>query len=71
MLWKREADKPAASAKHYPQKVYVAKLRAPEAKDGDLVARCEKAARELAATKALDAPVVVASAAVGGDEEPF
>jgi hypothetical protein len=67
MLWKREADKPAASAKHYPQKVYVAKLRAPEAKDGDLVARCEKAARELAATKALDAPV----AAVADTEEPF
>ena len=75
MLWKRDADKPAASAKHYPQKVYVAKIRAPKPDDGDLVARCEKAARELAATKALDAPVAAAGAVgdVGGDgfDEPF
>jgi hypothetical protein len=68
--FEREADKPAASAKHYPQKVYVAKIRAPKPDDGDLIARCEKAARELAASKALDAPVVAARA-VGGDEEPF
>jgi hypothetical protein len=75
MLWKRDADKPAASAKHYPQKVYVAKIRAPKPDDGDLVARCEKAARELAASKALDAPAAAANAAgdVGGDgfDEPF
>jgi len=68
MQWKREADKPTTNPKHYAQKVYVAKIRPAEAKDGDLVTRCEKAARELAATPALDAP---AAPVVHGDEEPF
>ena len=57
MQWTRGADKPAKNARHNAQKVYVAKLRAPKADDYDLIARCEKAARELANTKALDAPV--------------
>lgn len=73
MLWKRDADKPAKNAKHNPQKVYVAKIRAPKPEDGDLVARCEKAARELAAAKALDAPPAPTADAVaaGGWDSDF
>tara|TARA_R110000868_G_scaffold316287_1_gene577185 strand:+ start:46 stop:585 length:540 start_codon:yes stop_codon:yes gene_type:complete len=67
MQWKRDADKPAKNARHNPQKVYTAKIRAPKADDGDIVARCEKAHRDLANVKALDAP----AGPVGGDDEPF
>jgi len=69
MRWKREDDKPATNPKHNDQKVYVAKIRAPKAEDGDLVARCEKAAKELADTPPLDAPA--ASSAPVIDEGDF
>lgn len=73
MLWKRDADKPAKNTKHNAQKVYVAKLRAPKPDDGDLVARCEQAYRELASAKAqaLDAPSAAPAVDTWGDEEPF
>lgn len=71
MQWKRDADKPAKNARHNPQKVYVAKLRPPKADDGDIINRCEKAARELASAKALDAPVSVPAGAPADDEMPF
>jgi hypothetical protein len=48
----------------------VAKIRAAKADDGDIVARCEAAARELAKAKALDTPQpvpAVAAGAAGGD----
>jgi len=68
MLWKRDADKAQQNAKHYPQKVYVAKIRSPKAEDGNIVARCEKAAKELDAKPPLDAP---AAAPAHDDDEPF
>jgi hypothetical protein len=73
MLWKRDADKPPKNAKHNPQKVYTAKIRAPKTDDGDIVARCEKAALDLAAAKALDAPVAAASvgAVAKGEEDSW
>ena len=69
MLWKREDDKPATNPKHNDQKVYVAKIRSPKAEDGDLVARCEKAAKELAAAPPLDAPAAPSAPVI--DEGDF
>jgi len=68
MLWKREDDKPATNPKHNDQKVYIAKIRSPKAEDGDLVARCEKAAKELAAAPPLDAPAAPAQSTPEIDE---
>lgn len=68
MLWKREDDKPATNPKHNDQKVYVAKIRSPKAEDGDLVARCEKAAKELAAAPPLDAPAAPSAPVIDEDE---
>lgn len=71
MLWKREADKPPTNPKHDPQKVYVAKLRKPEAKDGDLVERCTKAHRELKAQRVDEAPPREPAPATAGAPAPF
>lgn len=68
MLWKRADDEPAKNPRHNPRKVYVARLRSPEAKDGDIVARCQAAHREQARTPALDTPVATS---VGADVDPF
>ena len=70
MLWKREDDKPARTSKHNPQKVYVAKLRKPEAKDGDLADRCAAKRRELHAEQVDAAPEPVGAPA-DDIEEPF
>lgn len=53
MLWTREKDEPTTNPKHNDRKVYAAKLRGPEARDGDLVERCQAKHRELHA-KQLD-----------------
>ena len=69
MLWKREDDKPTTNPKYDAQKVYVAKIRSPKAEDGDLVARCEKAAKELDAAPPLDAPAAPSAPVI--DEGDF
>lgn len=71
MLWKREDDEAPSNPRHAPRKVYTAKIRKPEAKDGDLVERCTKAHRELTAQR-LDESRDPFPAGVGGDiEEEF
>lgn len=68
MLWRRDEDKPPAQRGHNPQKVYTAKIRKPEAKDGDLVERCTAKRRELK-EQPVDAPVGAGS--YPADDEPF
>jgi len=55
MKWWREADKPKKNPAHSAPHTYVAKIRPPEAKDGDLADRCEAAYHEQAKRPALDA----------------
>ena len=55
MRWARLDDKPAQNSRHYPQKVYEARIRKPKAEDGDIVARCRAKRDELHAQQ-LDAP---------------
>jgi hypothetical protein len=68
MLWTRGEDKPATKAGFNPQKVYTARIRRSEAKDGDLAERCFAAYQE-----AKDRPTFEAapSAPQYTDEEPF
>lgn len=54
-----------------PVKVFVAKLRKAEAKDGDLVERCEAAYWSLKERVPVDAVGATPWAPVYGDEEPF
>jgi len=71
MLWKRKDDKPAKNPRHAARKVYTARIRKPEAKDGDIVARCEAAYRDAQTRVTVDAPEPAYSG--GGasfDEEP-
>ena len=63
-----DEDKPPAQRGHNPQKVYTAKIRKPEAKDGDLVERCTAKRRELK-EQPVDAPVGAGS--YPADDEPF
>jgi hypothetical protein len=58
MRWARAADEPAKSTRHNDRKVYVAKIRRPEDRDGDLVARCQTAHDELRRGSRLDAAPV-------------
>lgn len=69
MLWKREADEPAKNTRHNPRKVYSAVIRHPEARDGDIVARCEAAYRTLHVPARLDEPVSVAAGDPWGSDE--
>jgi len=55
MKWWRAADKPKKNPAHSAPHTYVAKIRPPEAKDGDLADRCEAAYHEQAKRPALDA----------------
>jgi hypothetical protein len=70
MLWRRDADKPATNPRHNPAKVYTAKIRRPEPKDGDIVTRCEQARINLRTRTILDTDTSNSSS-VYGDEEPF
>ena len=47
MLWTRGDDVPAKNPRHADRKVYTAKLRGPEERDGDLVERCTAKRREM------------------------
>lgn len=71
LRWKFDHTEPSTQAD--PKKVYTARLRKAEAKDGDLVARCEAAYDELVERRVADVPV--AAGGGGGsalpDEEPF
>jgi hypothetical protein len=49
MLWTRDADEAPSNPRHNARKVYSAKIRRPEARDGDLVERCTAKHRELKA----------------------
>jgi hypothetical protein len=49
MFWRREADEPSSNPRYNDRKVYTAKIRRPEARDGDLVERCTAKHRELKA----------------------
>jgi hypothetical protein len=70
MLWKRDEDKAPTNPRHNPAKQYTAKIRRPEAKDGDLADRCERARLELKQRPVLDGPAGGGSA--WDDEEiPF
>jgi len=71
MQWKRMADEPAKNPKHNPRKVYVAKIRPAEAKDGDIVARCEAAYAEMQTRTAVDAPPAMAGASSAHDLDEF
>jgi hypothetical protein len=71
MLWKRDEDKAPTNPRHNPSKQYSAKIRRPEAKDGDLADRCEKARLELKQRPVLDAPAGGGPDPTWGDEEPF
>lgn len=71
MLWKREADEPAKNSRHNPRKVYVARIRRPEAKDGDIVERCVAAYRSTQPAVVVDQPVTVPAQAYDPDEELF
>lgn len=66
MLWKRETDEPAKNPRHNPRKVYSAVIRRPEAKDGDIVAKCVAAYEATRHRDSLDAPAT-ASATVESD----
>jgi len=55
MKWWREADKPKKNPALRAPHTYGAKIRPPEAKDGDLADRCEAAYHEQAKRPALDA----------------
>lgn len=55
MLWKFDHEKPATQRGYSPQKVYVAKIRKPEAKDGDLAERCMAARSSLQSRPTIDA----------------
>jgi len=68
MLWKREADEAPSNPRHNPRKVYTARIRRPEAKDGDLVERCTAKRRELHEQR-LDQPEPVAASTPA--DEPF
>jgi hypothetical protein len=71
MLWKREDDKAPTNPRHNPAKQYSAKIRRPEAKDGDLADRCEKARLELKQRPVLDAGPTGGSAWDDDPEMPF
>lgn len=76
MLWKFDHEEPAKQRGYNPRKVYVAKIRRPEAKDGDLADRCVAAYHEQAARPAVDAPSdpvapLGAHHAPTADEMPF
>lgn len=47
MQWVRGTDEAPSNPRHNPRKVYSAKIRRPEAKDGDLPERCTAKRREL------------------------
>ncbi len=79
MLWKFDSEKPATQRGYNPQKVYVAKLRKPEAKDGDLADRCLAAHHEMKDRPAVDASPAPAGGmtadevadAFGAESDPF
>ena len=72
MMWKREADEPAKNSRHADRKVYTARIRRPEAKDGDIIARCEQAHRQTNPPAVLDTtPVPVPAAAWSDDDLSF
>jgi hypothetical protein len=68
MQWKRDPDKSFGGD---PSKQYSAKIRRPEAKDGDLADRCEKARLELTQRPVLDAGPTGGSAWDDEPESPF
>lgn len=68
MFWRRDEDEPPKKRGHDPRKVYTAKIRKPESKDGDLVERCGAKRRELK-SQPVDAPRQIDP--VYGDEVPF
>jgi hypothetical protein len=47
MQWKRENDEPASNSRYNDRKVYSARIRHPEPRDGDIVERCQAKYREL------------------------
>lgn len=57
MQWTRGEDKAPRNPRHNPAKTYVARLRSPEAKDGDIVDRCQAARNALSQQRIEDAPV--------------
>ena len=69
MLWKRDDDEPAKNPRHNARKVYTAKLRHPEAKDGDIVARCEQAHGDAQQRTTVDEPAYAGSG--DSSEAPF
>lgn len=56
MLWQRDEDEAPKNTRHNPRKVYSARIRRPEAKDGDIVDRCMAKRRELQEHKLDRAP---------------
>ena len=67
MLWKREDDEPAKNPRHNPRKVYSARIRSAEGKDGDVVERCTEANRANRERITVDAP----EPAYTASSEPF
>jgi hypothetical protein len=72
MRWAFDHEEPAKQRGFNPRKVYVAKIRRPEERDGDLADRCVAAYHEAQARPALDAPQPTAPQAAQDDlSSPF
>lgn len=71
MRWKFEREDKPRNPRHKPVKVFVADLRKPASKDGDLLERCEAAYYQLRDRVTVDSSGASASAPIGNDEEPF
>ena len=73
MRWTFDHEEPPKQRGFNARKVYVAKIRRPEAKDGDLADRCVAKYHELAQRPTVDAPPAQAapSPAVAAADEPF
>lgn len=72
MRWMFERTEPAKTRGFNDRKVYVAQIRRPEAKDGDLPARCVEQYQQLQNAPQVDGPDGgVSNAPAGAADDPF